>query len=582
MTRAAPRRTTTLALLLAACSPAGPATPAPAPTPVRAHARDPVTLTIIGTSDLHGHVRALPLLASHLAGLRRERSADGGALLLVDAGDMFQGTLESNLEEGASVVLAYAALGYDAVAIGNHEFDFGPIGARTTAREPGDDPRGALLARIAQAPYPFLSTNLRQADDDLHPPLGLPSTLVDRAGVRIGIIGVTTESTPHTTIAANFSGLAVAPLAAAITDEARSLRARGAAVVVVAAHAGGRCTEFTAPDDLASCSPDQEIMSVARELAPGSVDVIVAGHTHQAMAHRVADVAIVQSYARGVAYGRVDLTLDRHTHQLVDSKIHPPRRLCSTPDADPEAGCTSLDDRGAPVPPDPSLAALLAPSLARADELRARTLGPRLQAPFAARHRGENALGNLLTDLMLRARPTADVAILNGGGLRADLPAGALHYGALYESFPFDNRFATVVLRADQLASLIARGLAGDGTYLSFGGLTASARCVGEAPVVTLERDRKPIAPDTELTVLMSDFLATGGDRLLAALGEPVPTRIAIEDDPPLREVLADQLRTFGPAELVPTLYYDPARPRLRAPGEPPLRCGRPPPAAAH
>ena len=570
-----------LALLLAACGPllaCGRASDAPAARPTitaPTRASDPVTLTIIGTSDLHGHVRALPLFASHLAGLRRERSADGGAVLLVDAGDMFQGTLESNLEEGASVVVAYAALGYDAVAIGNHEFDFGPIGPRTTAREPGDDPRGALLSRIAQAPYPFLSTNLRQSDDDLHPPIGLPSTLVVRAGVQVGIIGVTTEATPHTTIAANFSGLAVAPLAAAISDEARTLRARGAAVVVVAAHAGGRCTEFTAPDDLASCSPDQEIMAVARALAPGSVDVIVAGHTHQAMAHRVAGVAIVQSYARGVAYSRVDLTLDRDTNQLTHAKIHPPRRLCTTPEGDPEVGCESLDDQRNPVSPDPSLAAVLAPALARADELRARPLGPRLQAPFFARHRGENPLGNLLTDLMLRARPTADVAILNGGGLRADLPAGPLLYGALYESFPFDNRFATVELRADQLTALLARSLTGDGSFLSISGLTATARCLGDTPVVTLARGATPIAPDAVLTVLMSDFLATGGDRLLASLGEPAPTAIVIEDDPPLREALADQLRTLGPVDLVPGTYHDPAAPRLRAPGEPPLRCSK-------
>ena len=60
-----------------------------------------VTISIVGTSDLHGHVRALPLLAGHLAGLRSERVADGGAVLLVDAGDLFQGTLESTLEEGA-------------------------------------------------------------------------------------------------------------------------------------------------------------------------------------------------------------------------------------------------------------------------------------------------------------------------------------------------------------------------------------------------------------------------------------------------------------------------------------------------
>lgn len=556
-----------LCALLGACATTG------APRP----ATDKVVLSIVGTSDLHGHVRALPLLAGHLAGLRRERAEAGGGVVLVDAGDMFQGTLESNLEEGASVVAAYAALGYDAAAIGNHEFDFGPVGPRATAKAPGDDPRGALLARIAQAPFPFLSANLRRSDDGRHPGVGVPSVLLERAGVKVGVIGVTTEATPFTTIAANFAGLAVAPLAASIAAEARSLRARGAAVVVVAAHAGGRCTDFDDPDDLATCTGDQEIMAVARALDPGLVDVIVAGHTHQAIAHRVAGIAVVQSYALGVAYGRVDVAVDRRTGHVLSVSIHPPRRLCSDPAASPEAGCAAVDGRGAAIAPDGALAAALAPSLARADALRGRLLGPELGGPFTPRRRGENPLGNLFTDLMLRARPDADAAVINGGGLRAELPAGPLRYGALYEAFPFDNRFARIRLRADQLAAILAAALAGDGAFISLGGLTAEARCDGPVLRVTLLKDERPLAPDATIEVLASDFMATGGDRLFAALGGASPAAIVLEDDPPLREAVADQLRAMGPVQLRPEAFHDPARPRVRVPGDSPVRCGDPP-----
>ncbi|HEY0138051.1 MAG TPA: 5'-nucleotidase C-terminal domain-containing protein [Nannocystis sp.] len=556
-----PRRSLAL-LILTACGPAE--APAPQPEP----AATPVTLTIVGTSDLHGHLRALPLLAGHLNGLRRARANDGGGVVLVDAGDMFQGTLESSLDEGASVVAAYGALGYDAVAIGNHEYDYGPVGPKTTAREPGDDPRGALRARITSAPYAFLSSNLR--GDDVHPALGLPATLIDRAGVQVGIVGVTTEDTPHTTIAANFTGLAIAPLDEAIAAQARSLRARGAAVVVVAAHAGGRCTDLTAPDDLASCDPAQEIMRVARALPPGLVDVIVAGHTHQAMAHRVNGIAILQSYANGVAFGRVDLEVSGRT--VVKTTIHPPRRLCSEREASPEVGCVSVDERGAAVMPDPAIAAVITGALTRADVLRNEPLGPKLQADFVVGHRHENPPGNLFTDLMLRARPGVDVAILNGGGLRSTLPAGPLRYGALYQALPFDNRFARVRLRADQLAAMIAVGLGG-GPWLSLAGLTVNAECKDARLVVTLLRDGEPLAPDAPLELLTSDFLATGGDKLFAAMGEPGPAAITIEDDPPLREVIAEQLRALGDVELVPATYFEPARPRVKFPGELPLRC---------
>src|SRR5215470_12500873 len=81
-----------------------------------------VTLTIIGTNDLHGQLSRLPLIAGHIANVRAARAADGGGVLLVDAGDLFQGTLESNIAEGADVVRAYNQMGYAASAIGNHEF----------------------------------------------------------------------------------------------------------------------------------------------------------------------------------------------------------------------------------------------------------------------------------------------------------------------------------------------------------------------------------------------------------------------------------------------------------------------------
>src|SRR5215510_2616674 len=87
------------------------------PAPSR---RTTVTLSIIGTNDLHGALERLPVFAGFVANLRAARAADGGGVVLVDGGDLFQGTLESNLGEGADVVRAYNYLGYAATAVGNH------------------------------------------------------------------------------------------------------------------------------------------------------------------------------------------------------------------------------------------------------------------------------------------------------------------------------------------------------------------------------------------------------------------------------------------------------------------------------
>src|ERR1051325_2869885 len=141
-----------IAWVLIACAPSPAVPAAPYQGGGRGHAAakppaspptKPVTLSIMGTNDLHGALERLPLLAGYLANLRAARAADGGGVVLVDGGDMFQGTLESNLGEGADVVAAYNRIGYAAVAIGNHEFDYGPIGPAVIAA-PGDDPRGAL------------------------------------------------------------------------------------------------------------------------------------------------------------------------------------------------------------------------------------------------------------------------------------------------------------------------------------------------------------------------------------------------------------------------------------------------------
>jgi 5'-nucleotidase len=144
-----------------------------------------VTISIVGTSDLHGHIAALPWLEGYLENLRKARKSTGGAVVLLDAGDMFQGTLESNLAEGAPVVRAYNALGYSAAAIGNHEFDFGPAGPSPSPVGPDDDPRGALKARAAEAHFPFLASNI--LDEKTSKPIAWPnvkpSAIIDAAGI---------------------------------------------------------------------------------------------------------------------------------------------------------------------------------------------------------------------------------------------------------------------------------------------------------------------------------------------------------------------------------------------------------------
>lgn len=542
-----------LALSLAGC---GGAAPAPAPAPV--------VLSVVGTNDLHGHLEALPLFGGYLRALREARAEDG-AVVLLDGGDMFQGTLESNLAEGAPVVAAYAALGYDAVTIGNHEFDFGPLGPSPIPESPEDDPRGALRARAREAAYPFLTANLLVDETGARVAWenAPPSVLLERAGVKIGVIGVTTEDTLTTTIAANVADLRMAPLAESVAREADALRARGAQVILVAAHAGGRCERFDDPNDLSSCDPEEEIFAVARALPAGAVDVIVGGHTHRGVAHVVNGTPIIESYAYGRAFGRVDLVVDP-ARGVVDRRVHPPRDLCATGQLGDD--CAPSEYEGRAVSPDPAVAAVTDPAIEAAREARERPLGVTLTGAFAQARERENALGNLFTDLMRAAHPEAEVALTNGGGLRADLPAGPLTYGALYLSFPFDNRFAVVRLTGAQLTAIVAANLQDDGSFFSLSGVRASARCEDGALAVTLTREGgEVIAPDETITLVTTDYVATGGD------GFPA-WEITVHDAQTVRDGVAEALTERGGA-LAPDAFFTPSSPRVSYRGERPLRC---------
>ena len=139
------------------------------------------------------------------------------------AGDLFQGTLASNLTEGAIVIDVYNHLGVTAAAVGNHEFDYGPVGPSPVPMKPGDDPLGALKARIQQARFPLLSANIREADTGQRPAwLGNDGTLlVTLQGVKVGIVGLSTPSTPTTTNPTNVASLRFEPLAPAAVEAAQ-------------------------------------------------------------------------------------------------------------------------------------------------------------------------------------------------------------------------------------------------------------------------------------------------------------------------------------------------------------------------
>jgi len=536
-----------------------------------------VTLTIIGTNDLHGAIERLPIFGGYMANLRTARAKDGGGVLLIDAGDMFQGTLESNLAEGADVVRAYNQLGYAAAAVGNHEFDYGPVGPQVTASSIEDDARGALKARAREAKFPLLAVNIvdKKSGARIKWPNMPASVMVTAAGVKVGIIGASTESTPFTTMPANFADLAIAAPAQAIADEAKALRGQGAQLIVVTAHIGSACKDLDHPADTSSCNKSEELFRMIAGLPKGVVDVIVAGHTHAGIAHRIDDIAVIESFSNGRAFGRIDLRIAPDGH-ITSVKLHKPRALCegeAEGNPIPAAECKPGDYEGSPVFVDREVAVIATDAMTRALKRRNEKLGVALTGVVAKSYGSESAVGNLFTDLMLAARPDAQVALTNGGGLRADLPAGDLTYGQLYEAMPFDNRFAIVDVKGSDLRRLVTTNLQRGGGILSWGGLVAKARCKGSSLDVAITVGKKPLADGAAYKVVTSDFLASGGDGLIGRL--KLPDGAIKMTDVIIRDAIADVLRKRKGTKIDPDKLYAPAVRRLDYEGNRPVECGK-------
>ncbi len=545
------------ALLAAAVSLAG-SVRAQAPPVAPEDATGHVTLSIVGTTDLHGRVfpdrgrGGLAMLGGYLRNLRAARAADGGAVLLLDAGDTFESGILSNISEGALVVDAYNALGYDALAIGNHEFDYGAVD--TASGEGGTpDMRGALKAAAARARFPFLAANVIEAATGRPPdwPNVRPSTVVETAGLRVGIVGVMTRYGLTRTITANVQGLDTTALEPAVEREARRLRRRGADVVLVLAHAGGACFGFDDPVDLASCDDDAEIFRLARQLPPGLVDAIVAGHTHRAVAHKVAGIPIVQAYSHGRAFARVDLTVERGAG-VVAARPFPPQGICAAVAADGWScatdGGTPASYERAPVRADESIVAAMQPQLDRVNRWRAEPLGVTLETPLPRNPDGiESPLGNLFADAILAAVPGADLAIGMGGrraGLRRDLAAGDLTRGALYDVFPFDNRIVTLTMTAAQVEQALERSFVrGWGGIPGVAGIRVRVACDGVRRELQIVRPSgTPVGPTETLVVATTDFFV----RRTAFDTGVTLQRAALASSPLVREAVADWLGARG------------------------------------
>ncbi len=545
-----------------------------------ARGANPGCVAVVGDSDLHGSLEPFLTDAVALGGeaagpaparlryggivavagyLEILRARFGSRLVFVSAGDLYQGTLASNLSRGRAVVAAFGALGLQATAIGNHDFDFGPL----TPEAP--DVQGVLKQRAAEAAFPFLSLNILTTDT--HHLITWPGTqsslLVNagqrRGGLLVGIIGAAGTDTPTVTRPEFVAGLEFPEPIPLIVAEARQLRARGAELILLTAHFGGKCASLDDPHDLSSCDPDSELFRVLNALPPGTVDVAIGGHTHSHVNHWVNGTLALQGGARGQYLALAEVcTKPTGGIDPARTQIHGSVRLCldewSTGGCETPAHEGKSSDRvsggirqaqflGEPVTIPAAITDVLEPYLAEVRDAVNAPLGITLPAPLI-RDAGKPRLGDLVAGAMQRAAGS-DFAVQNLGGVRTDLPAGPLIYGQVFEVLPFGNQIGVLTLTGVQVERFVRQLITRRDKPPFLAGLTAVARGGGYAVTRT---DGAALAPDQRYTLATSDFLVSGGEGLNVVLRQVADGDQTILDAT-LRDALIDLLRARYPSE---------------------------------
>jgi 2',3'-cyclic-nucleotide 2'-phosphodiesterase / 3'-nucleotidase / 5'-nucleotidase len=450
-------------------------------------------LRVLATNDFHGRLepsqpawaegRQVGGAAALASYFRMEREGFVGPTIILDGGDVMQGTPVSNLTRGRSTVEFYNRVGYGGAALGNHEFDWGP---------------DVLRDRIAQAQFPWLAANILVAGTDTTPSWIRGTAMVEADGVRAGLIGVITQETPSKTMAANVAGLDFADGAATIDRWVPVLRAAGADFVIVVTHEGAQCT-----DDMSVCQGT--VVDWARTVQHRP-DLIVAGHTHEVVRWRENGIAIIETGSWGTRYGVVDL--ERVSADSVDAWIR------GTPAA--------WTDR---VAPDTAIARLVSDAQAEIGPKLAEQVGE--AAELIPRGAGEHPLGRLIADAQ-RWKTAAQIAIMNSGGVRAPLAAGPITWGDLYQIQPFDNHLVVLELRGSDLRHALEHAFRRGAPDAQVSGITVAydpSLPAGQRVLSIQLADGTPVRDDAVYEVAVNEFLASGVGDGYEALGRGLSER---------------------------------------------------------
>lgn len=489
------------------------------------------SLTILHTNDFHARFEPISKYDSGCSdadntegkcfgGTARLVSAVAAArarsqnAILVDGGDQFQGTLFYTYYKGKMAAEFMNKLGYDAMTVGNHEFDDGPE---------------VLRGFMDAVGFPVLMSNADVSGEAALAGKLAKSTVIERGGQKLGLIGLTPQDTDE--LSSPGPNIVFTDPVGAVQQEVDSLTAQGVTKIIVLSHSGYKV--------------DQRVAAQTT-----GVDVIVGGHTNTYLSNTsdraegpyptmVGNTAIVSAYAYGKFLGELNVVFDDAGH-VISATGEP----------------LIMDAAVAEDAPTKDRIAELAKPL---DEIRNKVVAETAQAIDGDKgscRAGECTMGNLVADAMLDrvAAQGIQIALQNGGGLRASIDAGPVTMGEVLTVLPFQNTLSTFHATGATLLAALENGLSqiedGAGRFPQVAGLKltydpaapAGSRVV--AVQVNMGGTWADLDPAQTYGVVTNNYVRNGGDgyKVFSTEGQN-----AYDFGPDLADVTADYLAAHGP-----------------------------------
>jgi 5'-nucleotidase / UDP-sugar diphosphatase len=436
-------------------------------------------LTILYTSEHHGTLqpiddgpyKGLGGVARRAALIEKIRN-EAKNVLLVDSGDLVIGTAMSTVFRGAPDIAAMSLMGYDALGLGNHDFDFGLDHLRELRK---------------QAPFPFLCTNVRPRESGI-----CERYVIKQAGtLRVGILGLIGRSFPDFFDANVVKRLDFTPAVDAAQSAAAALKDKVDVIVAV--------THEENDEDLALAKAVPEIGVIVGGHTPGFDGMILNGakpvQGRVAVAPRTP--IFVKSHQQARTLGRVDLAIDRGSRAAEAQNII----------------------IAASAPEEAKVAALVADYARRLEAETQRVVGHAsvdLYGDSAIVRARETNLGNLVADLALK-QASADIALVNSGSIRATIAAGPVTLKQVLRTLPYNDAFVSVTLTGAQLQDVMENSVSrvpDSGRFLQVAGMEVGfdvAAPVGSR-VKGIRVGGKPLDRGRDYKVVINRFIADGGD----------------------------------------------------------------------